>query len=242
METLLQKALKTFYQDLAIDCYWAYLNGDANITAEDVAELFLPLCKIVTVSHLYWVPEAAWDDMFAEAYVEIYRAVKEKRCQRNVYAYFFGLIRNTLNTKAKQYVHFMKPKERHDGDAVIHSPFPSTKDIHHKMFLDELPSLIRHKVLSSVRFKNYEYQACRYILNRILMGKRIVYFVLQNRYHIEQGNFKFFEDYVIILCREALFSIKRDLTFTIEEDDFSLPMRSFLREEIGYDESQDSRR
>jgi len=240
VETLLQKSLKTFYQDIAEECYWGYFDGKGNITAEDVAELFLPLCKIVAISHFYWVPESAWEDMFAEAYIEIYRTVTEKRCQSNAYSFFFGLIKNTLNKKAKHYVDFANPRERHDGDFELKSPFPQAKDIHHQIFLKDLPDIIRHMVLSNVRFSGNEYQACRYILNRFIMGRRVIYFVLKNRYHIEKERFKFFEDYVIVLYRSALFSIKRDLTFTVEDEGYSLPMRSYISEELGYGESQDS--
>jgi len=221
METLRQKAFKDLCQDLAQDSYQLYCNDSNLITAEDVADLIIPIAKIILLSTFRGVPEHIWDDLISEAYVKVYYAIKDKKCEhgRPIFPYFYSVIRNTFITHIDSYLPLAKntiPK----GYVPPKSGY-SIRAVETQMFLEKLPEVIRGRVLRMTRFTGFEYEACKYILNRFLMDKRVVYIVLTNRYYIEEEHIPFFVDYVITLYRIALFGIKKRYLCTSEPDEYT---------------------
>jgi len=145
------------------------------------------------------------------AYIIIFEFVKQKLPIDYSIAHWIRTIarRNLLR---EAYRKAFIPEQ---GDASIrtfsYKPFPVAADVEHRIFIEEMKEIILDYIEHCTRLDFNERQACRYIAESLIAGKRVSPLVLSSKYRIPDDRMKFYIDFTKVVMRNELYKIREDI-------------------------------
>lgn len=129
------------------------------------------------------------------------------------HGYLWGTIRNGFCDAVA--AGLLEPEIIHYDDAKIHMSrylkrVASSRDVEDRLFLEELPGVVKKKVEETIRFPDLR-PAVGYVVDRIFHGEDVSDSWLKNNYGVRDS--KFFTDHVRIRVKMALVDMQRDMEF-----------------------------
>ena len=195
--------------DLSYDsdlCYDLYRIGNYDV----LLELMVPLARTVLSIEMKGLSDELFDEYLSSSIVTLCENIRNRKYDDSTpdpdrfTNFFYTAVKRTLSSDYWSTKLFIPES---GSECYTHRVrFITHQDIDNRIFLAQLPYEIYHLVESRIRFDGKEYEACLYVLERILQGKRVVAYKMKKQYGIQ--DYLFFIRYVQILIRSVLYEMK----------------------------------
>lgn len=197
---------KQFDAELVFDLYMT--KSDINL----VFEHFLPLVWIVMLSEFKGLTDDIQEDLVSVSMISLYEVTLSRKCEalgrcgslNEFIMWHYNIIRSRMFSKFAEDRIWNERRLTKYGIDVPPMPGPWHREL--DIYLSQLPRELENLVMERVRFEGNGYLACQYILRCILRKDRIVEGVI--KHELRQANVRFFIDYVLVLLRVVLYSLK----------------------------------
>jgi len=202
----------------AFQLYLEYLDGKE--TSETVLLRLMPLVYSMISRRFKGIQHAHKDDLFSEAATKVWKTVEDKKIPDSLPEVFYTYVIHAINSGLSIALRKLDPSYTRlmAHNMPPSSPrYPTVRQIDAKIFLEELPDLIRKRVLPTLRFDGRTREACCYVMDRILGNKRVVRRVLSTRFGI--NNPDFYIEHVQVRIRTFLYDVRDVFSdLTVEGD------------------------
>ena len=199
--------------------YLGYLDGKE--TSETVLLGLMPLVYSLIARRFQGIQQAHKDDLFSEGATRVWKAIEEKKIPDSLPEVFYTYVIHAINSGLSIGLRKLDPSYTR---LMAHNlppsslRYPTVEQIDAKMFLDELPGLIRKRIVPTLRFRGKTREACCYIMDRILGNKRVVRRVLSTRFGIKNPDF--YIEHVQVRVRSFLYDIRDVFSDLVLEGDY----------------------
>lgn len=150
------------------------------------------------------------EECLADASVYLYQQLTRRTYQHthgdpdHFTNHFYTIIKRQLYKtvmEVQQFTYLPAGSEPDKSPKPIH-PW----DVEQHIYLEQLPGQVRDLVMRKIRFEGQEYQACLYVLDRVLTGARIVPAYMKNELNVRDPNF--LVTYMVVVLRSTLYDLK----------------------------------
>lgn len=196
-------------QEVSLSLYRQYLDGDLPVN-----ELLTYLYRFVVIAlrdSYPRTPHTLMEDLAQEALLRVWTTVERRLIPSDAVGRFHGYMRRIVTNAAAKVFREEEDLDKLDSawyDADnIQRRFSSAWDVENKLFIEDLPRVVRSRVLFDFRFPDPDRrEAAAYIIDCLFAGKRIVRKWLEVRYNISDPDFVI--DHVCIRVRMALWGLR----------------------------------
>lgn len=203
----------------AFEAYLKFLDG--KYTSESVLLGLMPLIYAIISRKFKGIQESHYDDLFGEAASKVWKAIENRNLPDSMPEVFYTYVIHAINSGVANALNRLDaPYTRLDVRKMppVSSRFATVQQVDAKIFLEELPQLIRKKLVPTLRFSGKARQACEYILDRVLANKRVVRRMLVTRFGIENPDF--YIEHIQIRLRFFLYDVRNAFTDLPYEGDY----------------------
>lgn len=200
------------------NCYRLYIDYVACTIEADHFITYLRRYVILRVRKFYYKklgPDVC-EDLVQASLLELWKLVRAKKLPQDGTGVFHSFLNTVIRRKiAKTFkeVYDDAPKKlnAHRFARVLYRRIPSADSVELKVFLEEIPDLLREKILGHLPFpEENRRRACACVLNCILSKQRVVPARIKREFKVRDPDF--LVEHVKISVRQHLYEMRKDVT------------------------------
>lgn len=205
-------------QQAAYDAYMKYCDTDDREALLEAFDRVIPLIYTILKGEFKF-SYLEKEDLFEEAAKDIWRRLQDKYYKGdpgNLTVVVLLIARSAMNNFARRFGYPVQIFD-YNGLKPSYATFDSPALAIYRVFLEELPGLVRDSVLDRIRFGGHMYETCMYVLDQYLNERDISHYVTKKKFNASGDDTLLAIDYVKVLIRDSLYNLRSLIGTGIKE-------------------------